>query len=509
MQTIPDKYRVILAGIGLAALLWILESLIHVVVFQEGDFVRQLFSPNPFEFWMRTLTVAFIIIFSIYAQKIINRRRRAEEALNGAHVELEQIFQTAADGMRVIDKDYNVLRINKTFLDIAGISRDEASGMKCYEAFPSPLCHTASCPLTRILGGETYRECDVEKERRDGSRVPCILTVTSFRDPDGEVIAIVENLKDITERKRAEKELGAAHQRTLDIIGFLPDATVVIDSDGWVIAWNQAMEEMTGVRATEMLGKGDYEYAIPFYQERRRILADLVISYDEQTASRYPEITQDSDRLISQVFIQHLNNGKGAYLWIIASPLYNSAGKVSGAIESIRDITAQKRLERDLNTALEETKLSNADLEQFAYVASHDLQEPLRMVSSYVQLLARTYEGKLDSDADDYISFAVDGARRMQELINDLLEYSRVTARGKSFKSVNCEIIIEHVLHNMKMIIDENDAVITHDPLPTVIVDSDQIASVFQNLIGNAIKYRSKEPPAIHISARKDYRYRL
>jgi len=301
-----------------------------------------------------------------------------------------------------------------------------------------------------------------------------------------------------------EEELKDSQRRLADIIEFLPDATFAIDTDGTVIAWNRAMEEMTGVRATEMLGKGDYEYAIPFYRERRRILVDLVISYDEETASWYPEITRDGDRLISQVLIQHLNNGKGAYLWVVASPLYNSAGKVSGAIESIRDITTQKKLERDLNTALERTEQSNADLEQFAYVASHDLQEPLRMVSSYVQLLARKYEGKLDSDADDYISFAVDGARRMQVLINDLLEYSRVTTRGESFKSVNCEMIIERVLHNLKMAIEENDAVITHDPLPTVIVDGSQIGQVFQNLIGNAIKYRSKEPPLIHISARKD-----
>lgn len=301
-----------------------------------------------------------------------------------------------------------------------------------------------------------------------------------------------------------EKELKDSQRQLGDIIQFLPDATFAIDVKGTVLAWNHAIEEMTGVKATEMLGKGDYEYAIPLYRERRRILVDLVISYDEQTASRYLEITRDSDRLISQVFIPHLNNGKGIYIWIVASPLYDSAGKVSGAIESIRDITTQKRLERDLNTALERTEQSNADLEQFAYVASHDLQEPLRMVSSYVQLLARKYEGKLDSDADEFISFAVDGARRMQVLINDLLEYSRVTTRGEAFKSVNCEIIIEHVLHNLKMAIEENDAVITHDPLPTVIVDSGQIGLVFQNLIGNAIKYRSKEPPLIHISARKD-----
>lgn len=154
----------------------------------------------------------------------------------------------------------------------------------------------------------------------------------------------------------------------------------------------------------------------------------------------------------------------------------------------------------------EELARSNAELEQFAYVASHDLQEPLRMVTSYLQLLERKYKSKLDSKADEFITYAVDGARRMQTLINDLLSFSRVSTRGQPFGVVDCHIVLRQALANLKVAITETHAVITHDePLPQLIADSTQMVQVFQNLISNAIKFRSEQPPQIHIGvARTD-----
>jgi light-regulated signal transduction histidine kinase (bacteriophytochrome) len=140
-------------------------------------------------------------------------------------------------------------------------------------------------------------------------------------------------------------------------------------------------------------------------------------------------------------------------------------------------------------------------LEQFAYVASHDLQEPLRTVTSYVQLLARRYKGKLDSDADEFIVFAMDGAIRMWKLINDLLTYSRVRTESRELESADCEMILHQSLDNLKVAIEENGAVVTHDPLPTVIANNPQLVELFQNLIGNAIKFRGAEPPRVHVSA--------
>ncbi len=185
-------------------------------------------------------------------------------------------------------------------------------------------------------------------------------------------------------------------------------------------------------------------------------------------------------------------------LWLMAKKL-SALGHNNLVLA--KDVTERKRVEEALYKSVLELERSNAELEQFAYVASHDLQEPLRMVSSYVQLLARRYEGELDSDADDFIEFAVDGAKRMQTLIGDLLVYSRVGTRGEPFKPIDCTLVLEQVLMNLEIAIGESGAVVTHNALPNVTADSSQLVQLFQNLIENAIKFCCDEPPCIHIAA--------
>jgi PAS domain S-box-containing protein len=162
------------------------------------------------------------------------------------------------------------------------------------------------------------------------------------------------------------------------------------------------------------------------------------------------------------------------------------------------------RLYAERERYITELARSNAELEQFAYIASHDLQEPLRMISGFTQLLAKNYKDRLDKDADEFIAFIVDGAMRMQRIIEDLLAYSRVGTRGKPFEPTNLEDIFNHAVTNLKAAIEENKAVITHDSLPTVIADASQLVQLFQNLISNAIKFRKKEePPRIHVSTNR------
>lgn len=167
------------------------------------------------------------------------------------------------------------------------------------------------------------------------------------------------------------------------------------------------------------------------------------------------------------------------------------------------EIFERQQVEEKLKLAMAEFARSNAELEQFAYVASHDLQEPLRMVTSFTQLLEKRYKNKLDKDADEFIEFIVDGATRMQSMINDLLQYSRVGTRGKPFAMTDFESVMDQALVNLKVAIEENNAIVTHDPLPTLKVDSLQMVQVFQNLFSNAIKFRSKEIPRVHITATK------
>jgi PAS domain S-box-containing protein len=167
-----------------------------------------------------------------------------------------------------------------------------------------------------------------------------------------------------------------------------------------------------------------------------------------------------------------------------------------------QDIIGRNRAQQELTRKVEELARSNADLEQFAYVASHDLQEPLRMVISYTQLLARRYRGKLDASADEFIGFAVDGASRMQQLIQDLLSYSRLTIRGKALQFTETGAACNAAIENLRESIKDSNAKVSVGPLPTVLADATQLAQLFQNLIGNAIKYRNKRRPEIHVDAR-------
>jgi light-regulated signal transduction histidine kinase (bacteriophytochrome) len=166
------------------------------------------------------------------------------------------------------------------------------------------------------------------------------------------------------------------------------------------------------------------------------------------------------------------------------------------------DITERKHAEEALQRRTEELARSNADLEQFAYVASHDLQEPLRAVASYTQLLARRYQQRLDGDAQRFIERTIAAVSRMQALIRDLLAYSRVGMRGEVFGRIDAEGVLRDALDDLQAAISETDAVVTHDPLPVIPADASQLRQLLQNLVGNAIKFRGEQPPLVHISAR-------
>jgi signal transduction histidine kinase len=191
--------------------------------------------------------------------------------------------------------------------------------------------------------------------------------------------------------------------------------------------------------------------------------------------------------------------------WLRTAAMLLVAAAVWGLVMWRQEVlrSRNRQLEEAVRQRTAELARSNTELVQFAYVASHDLQEPLRMVSSYVQLLARRYAGKLDADADEFIAFAVDGAKRMQNQINDLLAFSRVTTKGHEFKPVEVDAALKLALANLKVAIEESQANVTSGPLPVVNADSAQLTQLFQNLIGNAIKFRRKEPPRVHVSVEK------
>ena len=279
-------------------------------------------------------------------------------------------------------------------------------------------------------------------------------------------------------------------RRHHQIIETALDAFVEIDSDGLITNWNARAETTFGWPRSDAIGQLFSKLIIPQrYQDAdteglRRFLA-----------------TEEGSVLNKRIEITALHrDGREIPIELAISSIPWGKSRLFAAF--VRDVTERKRAEQELARRADELARSNADLEQFAYVASHDLQEPLRMVASYTQLLARRYKGRLDADADEFIGFAVDGATRMQHLIQDLLSYSRITTKGKELQVIDSRVACDQAVANLRVSIAESGAAVTTGSLPTVRADLTQLTQLFQNLIGNAIKYRTERKPEVQVAAK-------
>ena len=265
-----------------------------------------------------------------------------------------------------------------------------------------------------------------------------------------------------------------------------PDAIVVVDSAGRIFLANSMTEMNFGYRDEELLGQ-PIEILIPERFQHSHVAHRQNYFAEPNTRPMGSGIELAARRKDGTEFPAEIS----------ISPLETPEGVLVMAV--VRDITSRKQAQQALQQHAKELERSNAELEQFAYVASHDLQEPLRIVASYSQLLARRYQDKLDSDANEFIDFIVDGATRMQVLINDLLSYSRVGSRGQEFELTDLNQVIESTLHNLELSLQDNMATVTYDEMPTLMVDRVQMGQLFQNLISNAIKFHGDSPPQIHL----------
>ncbi len=288
----------------------------------------------------------------------------------------------------------------------------------------------------------------------------------------------------IQERKQAEEALRESEDRYRDLVEYSQYLICTHDLQGQILSANQEGAKLLGYNKTDLEGKNIRDFVGPKFRDELDTYLDTIRKFR-----------------VAEGLMQ-IQTAAGEYrIWEYHNTL-RTEGVASPVVRAIaHDVTERKAVERALREKTEDLARSNEDLEQFAYVASHDLQEPLRTVTSYVQLLAKRYKGKLDADADEFIGFAVDGAVRMWNLVNDLLTYSRVGMRNNEFEPTDSEAVLAQSLNDLKVALEENGALVTHDPLPTVMADRPQLGQLFRNLIGNAIKFRADEPPRIHLSA--------
>jgi len=439
--------------------------------------------------------VVFAVLVWSNARKMnveCSQRRRAEAEIRELNAEAKYrgLLEAAPDAMVVVNQGGEIVLLNLQAERQFGYPRDELLGQNIKNIIPEGFAERLLTRGSGSLDDPNVQQMETGIElygrRKDASHFPIEIMLSPLKSPEG--ILVTAAIRDITRRKKAEEHLAQMEGKYRGLLEAAPDTIVVVNQGGEIVLLNLQAEKQFGYHRDELVG-----------QKVKNIIP-------EGFAER---LTADGFRSVEEALAQQMGTGlelqgrrKDASdfpIEIMLSPLESPEGILVTA--AIRDITARKKAEQHLLQKLEELNRSNEELVQFASIASHDLQEPLRMVASYTQLLAKRYKGRLDSDADEFLSHAVAGANHMQRLIADLLTYSRVGTRGKDLRDTSSEEALRQALINLRGVIEESSAVVTYDALPTVLADDVQLVQLFQNVVGNAIKYRTVGVPRVHISA--------
>jgi len=448
-------------------------------------------STFPMDLAVSTFCLGERRYFTGIVREITERKRLEQEVqqqvqeLAEAEERMRSVVNHVVDGIISIDEHGTVATLNPAAEKIFGYQAAEVIGQNVKLLMPEPFHSEHDGYLRSYLQSGQAKIIGIGREvvgrRKDGSTFPMDLAVSEFRLGDQRYFTGI--VRDITERRKAEESL----REQAELLDLAHDAIIVRSTEGIITFWNHGAEQMYGWQKEAVLGKTTHSLLqTEFPQPLPEIEAELAQhGWWEGTLIH---TRQDGSRIAV------------ASRWSLRR---GEAGKAPIILEINEDITERKRAEAALKESAEDLARSNLDLEQFAYVASHDLQEPLRAVSGCVQVLQKRYQGKLDERADELIAHTVEGVSRMQGLINDLLAYSRVGTRGKAFKAADSNAILKQALANLQVAVTEAGAVVTHDDLPLVQVDAAQLTQVFQNLLGNALKFHSPEQPRIHVGVQR------
>ena len=416
----------------------------------------------------------------------ITAQHDAEARLKESEARFRRTFELAGSGMAHIGMDRRFIRVNRRLCEILGYPEAELLQLTGRQISHPDDLDIINEQRPRLYSGDTDR-VQLEKRyiRKDGRVIWVQFTMTVERDAKGAPlyeIAVYEDITDQLDTQLRLRESEARFRQTFELAA--SGMCQVID--GRFVRVNKSLCEILGYAQKDLLGKHVKEVSHP---------EDRDVTDADRARIRKGEI--DSAR-----FEKRYLRADGEIVWckVSIALVRDVFGVPQYEVAIFDDVTPQKHAEAALRAAHEELKRSNSELEQFAYVASHDLQEPLRMVASYTQLLGRRYDSKLDGDAREFMAYIVDGASRMKQLIEDLLAYSRVGTKGGAFTQTQPEAALRRALYNLRTSIDEASAVVTHDPMPTLPADEVQLGQLFQNLIGNALKFRSASVPRIHVA---------
>ena len=422
----------------------------------------------------------------------ITMRKDAEKHLGQMEGRYRGLLEAAPDAMVVVNEAGEIVLVNVQAEKQFGYRRDELVGQKVMNIIPEGFAERLIADATRstaeALAQQIGMGIELSGRRKDGTEFPIEIMLSPLESTEG--ILVTAAIRNITMRKDAEKHLGQMEGRYRGLLEAAPDAMVVVNEAGEIVLVNVQAERQFGYRRDELVGQKVMNIIPEGFAER--LIADSTRSVADALAQQIGMGIELSGRR---------KDGTEFPIEIMLSPLEGTEGILVTA--AIRNISDRKKSEQELAAANRVLEESNLELKQFAYIASHDLQTPLRSITGFVQLLQQEYEGKLDEQAQDWILRTVRAVARMQTLIRDLLSYSRVDARSRPFTQIPFLDIVNDALILLESSIHDSGGQVACEKLPIVMGDRSQLVQLMQNLIGNGLAYRSDKPPHIHISAKR------
>lgn len=415
----------------------------------------------------------------------IEEREWTEELLNESRLFSESIVESINEPLLVLDSELKIIKTNHSFYTLFNLNPKQTLNRFLNEIGKGEWNNQELLSnLKSVINDDVHIKNYETSIKLQHKSKTILLNARRIAQKDIKTNLLILTINDITDLKKAQENARLLARGVESAL----EAIILTDHNGSINYVNPAYLNLTSFTFTELKGKK---------------LNTLISDLNEIDFKNLLLSNQSENKIWTGEATGYKKNGSAYEVYMTIAPVYDEFQKLEGFVSIQNDITELKKAKEDLAQRATELARSNAELEQFAYVASHDLQEPLRMVSSFCQLLKKRYYDKLDKDANEFIDFAVDGAKRMQTLISDLLLYSRVGTRGKPFAKTDCNDIINKVLKNLQISIEDSDATINIKDLPTTVADETQLVQLFQNIIGNAIKFRNSKSPEISVASKR------